>query len=118
MSYSAYPNYLWVNLPVTVVGAAPNFAVGPYRESDCFDILTIAITCTGNTSLATVVLSINWYNDVGRLLFVDTLSGATATKVFSQTVAVKGANCSITVNGAVDSGFSVQGTAILGVYRG
>jgi len=115
----SYPNFLWVNLQNPVnCGTTANYVVGPYRECDCFDVLTIAITFGQNTSLAAIVLSLNWFDNNGVKLFSETYSLSTTSGTFLKTTQVKGGNCSITVNGAVNQAFTIQGTAILAVYRG
>jgi len=118
-SLMSYPNYLWVNLQTPVnCGTTPNFVIGAFRECDCFDILTLALTFAQNTSLATITLSVNWFDNNGVALFSESYTSALTSASFLKTLQVKGANCSITINGAVNGAFTVQGTAILGVYRG
>lgn len=117
---SNYPNYLWVNIPnAIVVGVNPAYVIAPLRECDCFDFLTVAITYSGNTSLNSISLVINWRTDSGILLYAETVgSSSLSSTTLSTTATVKGANCSLSLLGAGDSNFQILGTAILGVYRG
>lgn len=107
-------NYVWVSLQNRIVGAVSPYSIAPKREVDCYDLLSVAYTISGNSSLSTIGITVSWYDENNVFIFsesTDTLSTATGSD-FTQFV-VKGSYASLSVTGGADITFTISVTAVL-----
>lgn len=96
------PNYAWIIL--TLVSGTQTFTSN-IQSCDCFKYLRLTEYFSGNISLATINVSLDWYDQNRVFIFTETFSGATSSYNFYQQIDTKGAYCRVRLSGAVDSGF-------------